>query len=290
MTESSALKEKRKNKSKMKKIIILLILFFVIPTTASAVDIAKRNDYFKKGMEAYQEEDYDKAVEYYEQVVDIDSNFAPVYNALGLTYSSMGSKLSDVIWFFKVAVDIDPDYTEAYNNMCRVYYNDGRYEKSEEACLRAVSTNPDFTKAKLSLAWIYLRGKKDPYEAIYYFNEVLEKVKNPRVYFGLGIAYAMSGDRARVIEMITLLREMNEDDLASQLEASIRDEYIPPVISQMLVDENVPGEIIGSPSKQFEPERSISSAVGSGQMRIRLKGRLENLPRTSSPVKHPGSL
>ena len=167
------------------------------------------------------------------------------------------------------------------------------YKRAEEACLKAISVDPNFVKGKLSLAWVYLYGKQSPREAILYFNEVLEKVKNPIIYFGRGMAYSMSGDKAHVLDAITTLRGMNEDELASKLEASIREKYIPPSISEILPPgEDSGGTLVGSsPKSKGSDEKPISPSVSGGQMRIRLRGTLMNVDEDSSSGSgHPGSL
>ena len=183
---------------------------------------------FQQGEAAYQKGEYDKAIRYYEQAVEINPNFAPVYNALGLARSGRNDPLSDVVWSFNVATDIDPNYAEAYDNKCRVLFRANKHAQAEEACRKALAVNPDLGSAQLNLAWVYLVGKQQPQDAIFYFQQVLEKIKNPMVYFGLGIAYSMKGDSANVLDIITTLRGMGENNLATQLEDGIRKIDEPP--------------------------------------------------------------
>ena len=66
---------------------------------------------------------------------------------------------------------------------------------------------------------------KDIEKAIFYFERVLKKAKIPYAYFGLGMAYFMNDQRAMVLEIITNLRSMDQEDLATQLENIVRGHY-----------------------------------------------------------------
>lgn len=285
-------------KLKYPKIVLYIYavsLFLLFP---SIVVYAQDNlkEYFEKGQQAYESGKYEEAIKYYEKVVDLDPNFAPVYNALGLAYSTNYEQLSDVIWFFNIAVELDPKFAEAYGNMCRVYYEAGKFDRAEEACLKAISIDSNLFSAKLSLGWIYLLGKQEPFKAIPFFKELLGKTQSPVIYFGLGMAYARSGNSAEALDMITNLRTMGKDDLAYQIEAALRtsspEQPPQPAVTAADIPEKQPGTLVSSKaSTSVESEKATSSPV-SGQMKIRLKGQLTNFnpKKKSAPQKHPGSL
>ena len=46
--------------------------------------------------------------------------------------------------------------------------------------------------------------------------------QDPKIYFGMGLAYFASNQRSKALDMITKLRSLKAEDLASQLEASMR--------------------------------------------------------------------
>ena len=100
------------------------------------------------------------------------------------------------------------------------------------------------------------------------------------VYFGLGLAYSMQGDRARALEVITQLRQMGKEDLASQLENTMRGPvqempagYIPTIAAPIDRPSSV-GQIVSS---HPEPEPApADSGGGAGTMRIRLRGKLSS--------------
>ena len=237
-------------------------------------------DYYVTGEQAYMEGRYEDAVSAFEKAIELDPNFAPVFNALGLVYRDMKAQTSDVVWFFKVAVDIDPDFIQAYDNMCKTYFQASEFDLAEKSCLKALALNPQYGSAEITLAWIYLAGKSRPADAVYYFQRVLEKIQNPMVYFGLGLAYSMQGDRARALEVITQLRQLGKDDLASQIESTMRGPvkegsagYVP-TITAPVGREPSAGQIV---SAHPEPEPApADSGSGAGSTRIRLRGKLSS--------------
>ncbi len=237
-------------------------------------------EYYQKGEKAYRKGQYKQAITYYEQVVEMKPDFAPVYNALGLAYMGADAGVSDILWFFEEAIAIDPAYGSAYENMCRIYYQTGAYDDAQEACLKALSIDPSLTKAQLSLAWIYLTVKSQPGPAIYYFDEVLKSVKHPRIYFGLGIAHSIKGHRAEVLDVVTTLRGLEESEMAGQLENTLRPGGSPEAFTQKIPSPTrQPGQLIsaGLPPSLQEVDAGSPHATAGG-MRVRLRGKLTNIP------------
>jgi len=277
--------------SKFSYALIIISLISVSINSNAYAQADKLQEYFDKGMEAHRQGKNRDAIEYFEQVVDIDPDFAPVYNALGLAYNENGARLSDIIWFFKVAIELDPEYAEAYSNMCRIYSQAEKHEKAETACLKALEINPGLMNVKLSLAWIYLVGRSSPSAAIYYFEQVLDKVKDPKIYFGLGLAYAKNGDMAEALDTVTTLRGMGSDDLATQLEATLRVESPSEEAdtSPASVLEKRADTIVGSTATGISSAPAPPPPAGGG-MKIRLRGRLSSPGKKKEDKKHPGSL
>jgi tetratricopeptide (TPR) repeat protein len=233
---------------------------------------------YQEGLAALEAGRYSQAISLLEKAVDLDSNFAPAYNALGLAHQRMHAPLSDVIWFFDVAITIDSRMVDFYLNKCQVYQEAGQIDPAIKACQEALGVVPGHGKAELALAWLYLQGKDDADRAIHYFENILRKIQNPMIYYGLGLAYTRRGDNARVLDVIMILRNLGEKELASKLEQGIR----PP---------EMPGEppLIPPPAQvQSPPLNAPDSAAPittDGLMKIRLRGKLTgvNPDQQSSP-------
>ncbi|HOW36413.1 MAG TPA: tetratricopeptide repeat protein [Candidatus Omnitrophota bacterium] len=278
---------------KMKKIAAVIILvFFSVFCSVSFAQTVK--ELYGQGMKFFEQGDYQKAIELLEKVVQMDPNFAAGYNSLGLAYKESNANPAELIWYFKAAVDIDPKFAEAYDNLGKAYYGMGNFDKAEEYCKKALEINPLWGSAEFSLGWIYLLGKPNPPEAIYYFQKVLEKKKIPYALFGLGIAYFMNNENAMTLDVITQLRELREENLAEQLENMVRKSYYVagedngPLVEIKPPADQPPPPLYNQPQPSFGAmglPPSATSGSGSGSPgKVRLKGKLHNMssPQTSS--------
>jgi len=288
-----------------KKIFVVTVLFLVTFMALSRPCLSQDfRSLFQKGVEDYSRGNYPEAIKNLQAAIEINQNFAQAYNYLGMSHIQNNSPLEETVWCFQQAADIDPKFAEAHSNMCRAYYQNEKHDEAEAACLKALEIDPNHLSAKMSLAWVYLLGKPQPESAVKYFSEVLEKAKYPTIYFGLGMACSQSGDHARVLEIVTALRGMKQDELAQQLESTIRTYQmpdpgqLPPGLPPSHAGED--GRLIGSAPKPAPMTPSFSDDSGGerkvGTMRIRLKGKLdeeriiEEQQKMPQYRKHPGSL
>jgi hypothetical protein len=209
----------------MSKILILGIIFLQFTGSSFADDVL--NKILLKADQSYAAGQYESAITYYNEALEIDPNSARIYNSLGSIYRDKGAPLSDVIWYFNVAINIDPDNADSYQHLGRSYLISEKFDLAERSFKRALELDPNLLSVEFSLAWLYLQGKSQPVDAIYYFKKVLDKVEIPNAYFGLGLAYAMNNDRALALETITLLRSKGQNEMASQLENMIRQQNVP---------------------------------------------------------------
>ncbi len=265
--------------------LLAFLLFSVLDCCADSVE-----DFFNQGEQAYQQGNYPKAIDFYEGAIELDPNFAPAYNGLGLVHKDINTDLSEVAWLFKVATEIDPNYAQAYDNLGKAYYGLGEMDNAEEACLKALSLVPNLVSAQLSLGWIYLLGKSDPNEAIYYFNEILKSHQIPYANFGLGMAYFMNGDRSKVLEIITALRAADKEDLAKQLESMVRQQYYVQAEknaalvnaqkakeqpSDIALAEKEPGQLIKAmPGEEPAEAESQPHSLSNTIMKVRMRGKM----------------
>lgn len=274
------------------KIILIILFLSVSVMTVGAQDYQA---IFREAMIAAQQGDLETATKLYERTIKINPNFAPAYNYLGLAYQQMGLDPIEVAWYFKTAVDIDPQFEDAYINLGKSYYGLGHFDLAEKHTLKALELNPNSTQAKLSIGWIYLLGKSRPKDAIVYFKEIAEKWQNPSAYFGLGMAYFMSGESPQVLECITKLREMQQDDLATQLEGIVRSyDYQAAPQDQPLLQHAGPSQ--DPLARPLESRMSVSDVAGpmeitvTGTIPVRLSGKLIEEPPAAPKERKSGVL
>ncbi len=203
------------------RVVSLLIgLLFITVSCASANPVKEK---FEEAMNAFGRKDFKKAISLYQETLVLYPSLAAAYNFMALSHKEIGASSQKVESLLKKAIEVDPTFAAPYDNLSKHYYSQGEFELAKEYGLKAVKIAPESITAKLSLAWTYLLGLDQPDEAIVYFKEVAQSVQLPYAYFGLGMAYYMDDQRILVMEMITKLRDINEESFAQQLEAMVRD-------------------------------------------------------------------
>ena len=216
--------------------------------------------------------DFQRAAELFQKVVDIYP-LAQAYHYLGLAHKELGTDLNKVVDMFKKAVEIDPGFTEAYENLSKACYGVGSYSEAEKYGLKAVELNPHNVSSQLSMGWIYLLGKGNAGEAIPYFEKAMAMQPTAFGYLGLGMAYIVDDQHHKTLEMITVLRQMEELDLALQLEKMMHERQLVPIhtpIGPMIVPERQAGILVKNiPSAGLEPYPSLKE--GENNMAVRLR-------------------
>lgn len=252
-----------------------------ISLLAVPVQAQEIKDYFEQAQVAYNEGNYKKAVELLEQIIALNPDIAPAYNALGLAYKQLNANLAEVAWYFKTAIEIDPKFVDAYSNLAKAYYGLGFFDRAQKACLDGLKIDPQHLDAQLTLGWIYLIGQNRFNDAIPYFQFVADKTKNSNALYGLGLAYFMTSNKTGLFETITTLREIGQNDLAAQLEKMTRDKDDQERRQRGELPSDVaPPGMPGRPAQTVpnqRPERPGSTEVPEGGFRVRLKGKLYNI-------------
>ncbi len=249
-------------------------------------------EFFNEGKAKYEEGKFKEAIIALEKSVELDETNAPAFNYLGLAYKETDADLAEIIWYFKNAVEIDPEYAQAYDNLGKAYYGLGDFDKAIANCDQAIAIDPNLGSSHLALGWIYLLGKSNPSKSIPYFKKVVERYKVPNAHYGLGLAYFMNGENALILEEITALRELKQDNLAQQLENVVRGhDYITPKESAAPLvnipkreEAPAPSKARGSVSGTLTPQDGTSNVQGTTQ--VRMRGKLVN---TNNPAEQSSS-
>jgi len=203
-------------------LIAILILGFIATSPAHA-QMDNLRDIYERAVNAYNKQQYDQAIDFYQQIIKAVPTFAPAYNGMALANEANSGDEDKTIEYLKTAISYDPKMTQAYDNLGRIYYGRQDVDHSEEYFKKALEIDPNLSSAQLSLAWINLLVRSKPMTALKYFKMVLKVSQDPKIYYGMGSAYFASNQREEAMEMITKLHEMGQDDLASRLEGTMRD-------------------------------------------------------------------
>mgnify|MGYP001767198718 CR=1 FL=1 len=201
--------------------IALLLLTFPPPSFAVPMS---REQLFQLATVAAGDGEFDRAVELFQKVIDLDPKFAPAYNGLGLVHQSFEEgDLNEAIRYFRMATELAPDYVESWNNLGRACYARGRFVDAEKAFLKSLEIRPDQDDVQLALAWDYLLGQSRPDESILFFQKALSSRTDPMIHYGMGLAQLLKGDRFKVLDAVTQLRRAGQEAPASKLETMVRE-------------------------------------------------------------------
>ncbi len=218
---------------------------FIRPTKPhdNLIDAYKEAGYYKETIDCYREiirthhgnadgyvglgdiymwiGNYNKAIETFKAA----AQFAPinilVYSRLAATYREI-TNYDKAIENFNKAIQLNPNFIDAYINLGYIYKDKAEYDKAIEYFEKTIQLNPYSADAHISLGHIY-HTKKDYKKAIDYYQRTIKI--NPNfidAHINLGYIYRTKGDTQDVLRQVNELRKLKKDDLANELEQSIK--------------------------------------------------------------------
>ena len=129
-------------------VILILISLSSIPVFAeSENDIETLND---KGRELFALGELEKAISYFDKVLEIDPNDVMALNNKGAALNNLG-KLEEAISYFDKVLEIDPNHIDALNNKGSVLTLQGKYFEATSYFSKVLAINPDHERAKIRL-------------------------------------------------------------------------------------------------------------------------------------------
>ncbi|MEI8011014.1 MAG: tetratricopeptide repeat protein [Candidatus Omnitrophota bacterium] len=231
-----------------------------------------REQLFQLATIAAGDHQFDRAIELFQKIIEKEPKFAPAYNGIGLVQQSdENGSPAEALRYFRLAVDIDPQYVEGWNNVGRAFYAQGHFVEAEQAFLTSLRLKPGQTDIEFALAWDYLLGQSRPDEAMTYFDRVIATQDNPMIYYGMGLAYLLKGNRFKVMDSVTQLRHHQREEQAVRLETMLRENVLinskpgSPLVTGTKAEESL-----------FDHQLEASGYTGQGKegIKVRLKGPL----------------
>jgi tetratricopeptide (TPR) repeat protein len=110
--------------------------------------------YYDKGMDAVKEENYKKAVEYFEKSVKEDPQFAFAWDNLGINYRRLNN-FDKAIECYKNSLDIDPYGLMPLQNIAVAYQYKKEYDKAIKAYEKLASIDKDNPEIFYGIGNIY---------------------------------------------------------------------------------------------------------------------------------------
>jgi len=160
-------------------------------------DYNKQNtatEYYAKGNNARDNKNYEQAIEYYKQAINIDPNYSRAYRSLGSTYGRI-KNYDQAITVLNKAISIDAKHKSKgedeliYEALGLVYERMENYDKAIFYYNKCLSENPNNADAYLGLgdANQYLGNYQ---QAIVYYNKAMTlEPGEAMIYSGLGDTY-----------------------------------------------------------------------------------------------------
>jgi tetratricopeptide (TPR) repeat protein len=141
----------------MKKYLFLIIVLIFCGCTSQNNNV---QELLNKGINLFQKESYDAAIQKYNEALQIDPNNSVGYNLLGMAYrfkfNQTGTQeyKDKEIDSFKKAVTLDPKFWVAYKNLAVSLYYQNRKKEAVPYLEKALELQPNDPEKSLLLQWI----------------------------------------------------------------------------------------------------------------------------------------
>jgi len=165
----------------------------VMESSRKVSEAEKRSKIFSLLSEAYNTKDYNKQIELYTEIIELDPKYAGAYNNRGIAYGK-SMKYEKAIEDYTKAIDLDPKYKNAYYNRGIAYYEKGEYDKAIEDYTKAIDLDSKCKEAYNNRGIAYI-NKEEYDKAIEDFSKAIElDPKFVYAYNGRGLAYYEKGE------------------------------------------------------------------------------------------------
>lgn len=102
-------------------------------------------EYFKKGLEFWNSQDFQKSEAYYSKAIDLNPKKSSFYYNRGIARGSRGNLIGEIEDYNK-ALEINPDYDDVYCNRGTAFDNLGDFEKAINDYNQSIKLNPNDPK------------------------------------------------------------------------------------------------------------------------------------------------
>ncbi|MGD8372448.1 MAG: tetratricopeptide repeat protein [Syntrophobacterales bacterium] len=140
---------------------------------------------YRKAVSYQKAMNWEKAIETYRQVLELEPMSAEVYNNLGLCYERQGN-LKNAAQSYEKAININPRFYPSYNNLGIIYYKLKNFEKARAAYEQALELNPGNSQSEINLALIYERLSRDELARRTLERVLVNDPNNAEAHYNLG--------------------------------------------------------------------------------------------------------
>ena len=142
---------------------------------------------FYQGLASYNKGKYKEAIEKYDKAIELNSNYAELYNNLGIAKGKLGQHQEAIADYDKV-IELNPNYAIAYSNRGVQKNELGQYQEAIADYNKAIELNPNYAEIYNNLGNAK-NNLKQYQEAVSDLNKALELNPNYAIaYNNRGIA------------------------------------------------------------------------------------------------------
>lgn len=164
--------------------------------------------------------EWDEAEREFQRAISINPNYPTAHHWYS-EYFRIMRRFPEQAREIKRAKELDPLSPSFGANLGRAYLNLGDTDAAINECKRALELNPNFPLAHHFMGLTYVEKRRYD-EAIAEFQQAVESSKRADLFVaGLGIGYAMAGQRAKALELVRELEGKYEKKEATGFDLAL---------------------------------------------------------------------
>lgn len=216
---SAKRRKARKRTSVFYKVVALVFIAVIIIIAGIFIkNFGAGSQYARKGMDAYNEDDYSTAIENFAEAVIHDGNNMTYRMELGMAQIK-NAAYDDAIATFTEMEDrayTDTDRQSAWRGIGIAYLYKSSYEDAVTAFTNAMQyAGKKYTEQEIDILYYLAEAQDrsgDPVEAVLTYTKILEQQSSADIYLLRGAAYQKVGDNTNAAADLTKAIEMSKQD------------------------------------------------------------------------------
>jgi tetratricopeptide (TPR) repeat protein len=170
---------------------------------------------YNKGVDASGKEDFKQAIEFFQQALKIDSEFAFAWDNLGLAYRKSGD-LDNALAAYNKSLSIDPNGKTPLQNAAIVYQYKKEYDLAIKAYQRLAELDDKNPETFYGIGQVYTTGLKDYPKGLDYMCKAYNLYVEQKSAF--------RADAVKIIQM--LYAEFKKEDKVEEFKKILKDNGI----------------------------------------------------------------
>lgn len=166
------------------------------------------------GFYYFNKRDFTNALTYFNKAIELDKNFAVVYNLIGYCYSGLNQN-EEAEKAFKTYINLKPDYANPRDSYGELLLKMGKIDESIVQYKKAIELNPDFIGSIMGLGNCYV-FKSDFETARKYYQEAYAKASNVygkfQALYWIAVSYIHEGNMDKAFKTYDDYRTLAEKE------------------------------------------------------------------------------